>query len=113
MAQLNQLILNFNRQINEVQPEGYVLQGSVVRRNLKRRVGTVMKTYGPYYLWTRKINGKTITVALTDEQARIIRQAIHRNRELEQRLDRLRSLSEQIIIAIGPCVARRKRTPNA
>jgi hypothetical protein len=112
MPQLNQLILHFNRQVDEVQPEGYILQGSVVRRKLQRRVGTVLKTYGPYYLWTRKIKGKTVTVALTDEQARIIRQAINRNRELEQRLDRLRSLSEQIIIAISPCVARRKRTPN-
>ena len=83
-----------------------------IRRKLQRRVGTVLKTYGPYYLWTRKINGKTITVALTDEQARIIRQAINRNRELEQRLDQLRSLSEQIIIAISPCVAKRKRSPK-
>jgi DNA-binding transcriptional regulator of glucitol operon len=112
MPPLNQLILHFNRQVDEVQPEGYILQGSVVRRKLQRRVGTVLKTYGPYYLWTRKIKGKTVTVALTDEQARIIRQAINRNRELEQRLDRLRSLSEQIIIAVGPCVVRRKRTPN-
>jgi len=71
-----------------------------------------LKTYGPYYVWTRKIKGKTVTIALTDDQARIIRQAINRNRELEQRLDRLRSLSEQIIIAISPCVAKRKRAPK-
>jgi len=112
MPQLNRLISNFNQQVGGIQPEGYILQGSVVRRKLQRRVGTVLKTYGPYYLWTRKINGKTITVALTDEQARIIRQAINRNRELEQRLDQLRSLSEQIIIAISPCVAKRKRSPK-
>lgn len=113
MAQLNQLISDFNRRLDQIQPEGYILQGSVVRRKLQRRVGTIWKTYGPYYLWTRKIKGKTVTVALTDEQARIIRQAISRNRELEQCLDRLRSLSEQIIIAIGPCVATRRRTPKA
>jgi hypothetical protein len=112
MTQLNQLILDFNRQVDAVQPEGYILQGSVVRRKLQRRVGTVWKTYGPYYLWTRKIEGKTATVALTGEQAQIIRQAINRNREIEHRLDRLRSLSEQIIIAVSPCVAKRKRTPK-
>ena len=112
MSQLNKIILDFNRQIATVQPEGYILQGSVVRRKLKRRVGTVLKTYGPYYLWTRKIKGRTVSVALTDEQARIIRQAINRNREMEERLDRLRSLSEQIISAISPCVAKRKRTPK-
>lgn len=112
MAQLNRLMLDFNQQVVEVRPEGYILQGSVVRRKLQRRVGTVLKTYGPYYLWTRKIQGKTVTAALTSDQAQLIRQAINRNRELERRLDRIRSLSEQIIIAVSPCVAKRKRTPN-
>jgi hypothetical protein len=110
MPQLNHLIRAFNRRVDEVHPEGYILQGSVVRRKLNRHVGGVLKTYGPYYLWTRKINSKTVTVALTDEQAQIIQEAIRRNRQLEQRLDRLRLLSEQIIVAISPCVAKRKRS---
>jgi hypothetical protein len=109
MPPLNQLILAFNRQVQAAHPAGYILQGTVVRRKLQRRVGSVLKTYGPYYLWTRKINGKTVTVALTGPQARIIREAINRNRQLEQRLNRLRSLSEQIIIAVSPCVAKRNR----
>ena len=109
MAELNDLIRSFNRQVDEVYPEGYVLQGSVVRRNLHRRVRGALKTYGPYYLWTRKINNKTVTRALTAEQAKIIREAIRRNRQLEQRLDQLRSLSEQIIDAVSPCVAKRIR----
>ena len=110
MNQLNQLIRSFNRQVSNVQPEGYILQGSVVRRNLQRWVGDELKTYGPYYLWTRKINNKTVTQALTAEQARIIREAIQRNRKLEQRLARLRSLSEQIIQAVSPSVVKRNRT---
>lgn len=113
MPQLNDLIRAFNRQVDGVHPKGYILQGSVVRRKLNRRVGSVLKSYGPYYLWTRKINSKTVTVALTNEQAQIIQEAIRRNRQLEQRLDRLRLLSEQIIVALGPCVARRKRVPAA
>ena len=112
MTQLNQLIRSFNRQANEAQPEGYILQGSVVRRKLQRRVGTTLKNYGPYYLWTRKMNGKTVTLALTEEQAQTIRQAISLNRKVEQRLDRLRSLSEQIIMTICPCVTKRKRSPK-
>jgi hypothetical protein len=109
MAQLNQLIRSFNQQVGKVEPEGYILQGSVVRRNLRRRARGVIKTYGPYYLWTRKVNNKTVTLALTTEQAQIMRDAIRRNRRLEQRLTDLRSLSEQIIRAITPCVAKRKR----
>lgn len=112
MGQLNNLIRAFNRQLEDVYPEGYILQGSVVRRKLQRRVGTTLKSYGPYYLWTRKMNGKTVTLALTKEQAQTIRQAISRNRKVVQRLDRLRSLSEQIIMTLCPCVTRRKRSPK-
>jgi len=109
MTPVNQLIRRFNRQVAEVQPDGYILQGSVVRRYLRRQVGGALKTYGPYYLWTRKINNKTVTQALSAEQAQLIRQAIHRNHQLERHLKQLRSTSEQIIRAITPCVATRKR----
>lgn len=109
MSQLNHLVRSFNRQVDVARPEGYILQGTVVRRKLNRRVGGLLKTYGPYYLWTRKIKNKTVTVALTDQQAKIIQEAIRRNRRLEQRLARLRLLSERIVAAVGPCVARRKR----
>ncbi len=109
MAQLNQLIRSFNQQVGKVAPDGYILQGSVVHRNLRRQARGVFKTYGPYYLWTRKVNNKTVTCALTTEQAQIIRDAIRRNRQLERHLADLRSLSEQIIRAVTPCVTKRKR----
>lgn len=38
MAQLNQLIRTFNELVGKVKSDGHVLQGSVVRRNLRRRV---------------------------------------------------------------------------
>lgn len=109
MTQVNQLIRRFNRQVAELCLDGYILQGSVVRRYLQRRIGGALKTYGPYYLWTRKINRKTVTIALTAQQAQLIGQAIRRNHQLEQRLQRLRSSSEKIIRAITPCVAIRNR----
>ena len=110
MGSLDQWIRSFNRQVAAVEPEGYILQGSVVKRNLQRRVQGALKSYGPYYLWTRKMNNKTITRALTAEQAQVIRDAIRRNRQLERRLAELRSLSEKIIDAVTPCVAKRNRS---
>ena len=109
MAKLDGLIRRFNRQMNELRPDGYVLQGSVVQRYLHRPARGASKAYGPYYLWTRKINNKTITQALTAERAHAIQAAIRRNRRCEQRIAKLRALSEQIIAAITPCVATRKR----
>jgi len=70
MVSLDQLIRSFNRQVGQVEPDGYILQGSVVRRNLRRRARGVLKTYGPYYLWTRKLNNKTVTRALTPNRRR-------------------------------------------
>ena len=52
MTKLNRLIQRFNKQVAEIQLEGYVLQGSVVKRYLQRHDGDDSKTYGPYYLWT-------------------------------------------------------------
>ena len=109
MTELDQLIRRFNKQMDALLPEGYVLQGSVVKRYLQRPAPDGSKTYGPYYLWTRKINNKTVTYALTAEQAQIMTEAIRRNRKLMHRVAKLRALSEQIILAITACVAKRKR----
>ena len=111
MTQLNLLIRQFNRQAANARPDGYILQGSVVKRYLERRVGGASVACGPYYIWTRKIHNKTATQALTVEQARIIQDALERNHRMEKKLMRLRRLSEQVIKAITPCVAKRKRLP--
>lgn len=109
MYNLDQTIRQYNKQLGAILPDGYILQGTVVKRFLKRRVRGVLKSYGPYYLWTRKIDNKTKTQALTLGQAKVVRQAINRNRQLELGLNRLRAYSEQIIWAVTPCVAKRKR----
>ena len=109
MTRLNQLIRQYNEQVSHAWPDGYILQGSVVKRYLKRRVGGRLQRYGPYYLWTRKIENKTKTQALTEEQAQVVQAAVARNRQLESNLSRLRTLSEQIIWDATPCVAKRKR----
>jgi len=111
MRQLDGWIRRFNQQREQLQLEGYVLQGSVIKRYLQRSARGAAKAYGPYYLWTRKIRNKTVTLALTADQAQIIRAAIRRHRLLESRIAQLQVLSEHIILAITPCVARRKMTP--
>jgi len=110
MTKLDGLIRRFNKQMDDLPPSGYVLQGSVVKRYLQRPGADGCKTYGPYYLWTRKIANKTVTYALTTHQAKIIQQAIRTNRLMESRFTKLRALCEQIILAITPCVTKRNRT---
>jgi hypothetical protein len=110
MSKLDRVIRQFNKQRDKLLPAGYVLHGSVVKRYLQRPRRGVSTTYGPYYLWTRKIENKTVTCALTAAQAKIIQEAIQRNRQLEQCVTQLQALSEQILFAITPCVAKRKRS---
>lgn len=55
---------------------GLVLRGSIGARMMPcgnpkcRCKGNPPRLHGPYYLWTRKVAAKTVTVRLTAEQAR-------------------------------------------
>jgi len=108
-TKLSRLVRLFNERVRDARPEGYILHGSVVRRHLVRRFGNRQRRYGPYYLWTRKIDGKTVTLALSKEQAAVIAEAVARNRTLDRRLADIRTLSEMIIRAITPSVPTRRR----
>jgi len=78
---------------------GPILQGSITERVIPRRVGTGKareKTYGPYYQWTYKSAGKTVTVNLTAKQAKLFGEAIKNNRTVENILRKMRELSRQL-----------------
>ncbi len=108
-AKTKRWLRRFEVESRQCRASGYVLQGSLVRRYLQRGRASSKKTYGPYYLWTRKIDGRTVTKALSAEQAKLIGDALRNNRRLESNLAELRRLSEQIIFAISCGVPKRKR----
>jgi hypothetical protein len=64
---------------------------------------------GPCYQWTRKVRGKTVSVALSKEQFQAMRQAIQNWREVDHILDRMQALSRQVIFGTLPDTRRRKR----
>ena len=51
------------------------------------------KEYGPYYQWTWKRAGKTVTVNLSASQAKVYQKAIEEHRKMEGLLDQLRAAS--------------------
>jgi hypothetical protein len=90
---------------------GPVLQGTIIERTISRenrKNKGSQRTYGPYYQWTFKRAGKTVTVNLTKKQAKIYQKAIDNNRELEKNLKEMRVLSEQILEVQTEGVKRRK-----
>lgn len=64
---------------------------------------------GPCYQWTRKVKGKTVSVALSKEQYEALRQAIENWRQLQATLQQMQALSRQLIFTTLPDTTRRKR----
>ena len=64
---------------------------------------------GPCYQWTRKVRGKTLSVALSREQYEWLRQAIQNWRQVQATLKQMQRLSRQILFATVPHPSRRKR----
>lgn len=94
---------------------GFVLQGTITERTIERpaRAGPHRrKDYGPYYQWTWKQEGKTVTVNLSASQARVFQRAIDNHRKLTALVGEMRTLSRQILEATTVGVKKRRpRTP--
>ena len=59
--------------------------------------------------WTRKVKAKTVTVALSEQQADLFRRAIDDHRKLEKLIDQMRALSQQVLLNSVEGPARRKK----
>lgn len=51
------------------------------------------RLHGPYYQWTRKVGGKTVTVRLTREQAELLAGWIAASQQLNHIIDQMERLS--------------------
>jgi len=64
---------------------------------------------GPHYQWTRKIKGKTVSLALSKEQFEWLRQAIANWRDLQTTIKEMQRLSRKVLFSTVPHPPRRKR----
>jgi len=90
---------------------GPVLQGTITERTIVRedpKEAGAQKTYGPYYQWTFKQHGKTVTVNLSRSQAKAYQRAINTHRKLEETTQKMRELSQQILEKTTTGVIKRK-----
>jgi hypothetical protein len=55
------------------------------------------KRHGPYHYWTRKVNGRTVTVLLKEQQLPLYREWIENNRRLEKLVQEMRRISAQAL----------------
>jgi hypothetical protein len=63
---------------------------------------------GPCYQWSRKVNGKTVSVALSKAQFEWLAAAIQNWRELQATLKEMQQLSRKVLFETMPHPPRRK-----
>lgn len=82
---------------------GYIASGSITERYT--RCGTPAcgchadppRLHGPYWQWTTKVHGKTVTRRLTPEQAALYQQWIDNDRRLHAVLKQMRDIAAQAL----------------
>ena len=80
---------------------GFISAGSVTRRYT--RCGTPgckchddpPQAHGPYYQWTAKVNGKTVTRRLRAEEAKLYQEWIANDRRMRQVIQQMRQVAEK------------------
>ncbi len=93
---LRQAYERLARSLTEV---GYIFPGTITKRFIPcgksscRCAADPDQRHGPYYEWTRKVRGKTATVRLTAEQARLCREWIENRRRLKKILAQMQAMS--------------------
>ena len=81
---------------------GPIRRGSLVRRFMPcgkpgcRCQASPPELHGPYYQWTRKVRGKTVTVRLTREEARLFEEWISNGRRLDRIVAQMETVSRRI-----------------
>ncbi len=86
----------------------WICQGTLVCRPLLRQVGGRKVKKGPYYLWTCKVKGKTVCLALSRPQYQLLAHAIKNNRHAQNLLERMQALTRKTILRKVPGVRKRK-----
>jgi hypothetical protein len=81
---------------------GWMALGSLLERKLPGQGG-------PRYQWSRRVEGKTVTVALSAEQFAWLKRAIANQRKVEALLRQMHQLTLHYLWKHLPSTSRRKR----
>ena len=71
--------------------------------------GSIFQTQQGTWCWTRKVKAKTVTVALSAQQAELFEQAVAQHRKLELLVAKMRDISQTFLLQSVPGPVRRKR----
>ena len=78
---------------------GLIHSGSITRRYTRctsqgcKCHAEPPQLHGPYYQWTAKVNGKTVTRRLNDTEAKLYQQWIANDRQLQRLIQQMRQVA--------------------
>jgi hypothetical protein len=107
LADLGPMPPAYQRLRNQLAQTAWICQGTVVCRSLVRHVKGRTVNKGPYYLWTCKVHGKTVCVALSKTQYRVVAQAIANQRRLYRIVERMQAITLKTTLKKVPGVKKR------
>jgi hypothetical protein len=105
-SSLERLEIRHRALVSELADLGLVLRGSIVRRMTRCGQPTCSckasppRLHGPYYLWTRKVAGKTVTAQLPPEQAARCLEWSRNMRKLDRIVRRLQAIGLEAAAAV-------------
>jgi len=106
---IERMLSEMERERKKLAGTGLVLKGTVTEVNISRDEKGGRRKYGPYYQWTFKRGGRTVTVNLSANQKSQFRKAISTNRKAEAALEKMRLLSKEILESSTTGVRKRKK----
>jgi len=80
----------------------FIRRGSLVRRFMPcGKAGCSCQAappilHGPYYQWTRKVRGKTVTVRVSEAEARLLKEWIANGRRLARIVSQMERVSHKL-----------------
>ena len=108
LAQLGTPPPAYQRLQDQLRQTSWLCHGTLVARPLRRRVAGRPIKKGPYYLWTCKVQGRTVCVALSKAQYQILAEAIANRRRLQRSLEQMHAFTLKTILKKVPGVRKRK-----
>jgi hypothetical protein len=86
----------------------WICYGTIICRPLLRRVHGRKDKKGPYYLWTSKVAGKTVSLTLSKAQYEALAQTLKNNRKTLRILQRMQAITLKTVLCNVPGVKKRK-----
>jgi len=117
MANTHELIRKYETAYSALRRElartGFLWVGTVLHQSTVcgkpycRCLKDLRYRHGPYYVWTRKVQGKTVTRMLTEAEGRLYTEWIQNRRRMDKTVKRMLSLSKRL----APLLLRRAVPP--